>query len=145
MSPRTYIHTQVTFYNFPSSKGTWGSCNGALATKENLWLRKCSLTPLCPCCASFPEIIEHLLLLCDWSRQVWFCSSFAFRMEKKLISRFDYWLCSIFSDLGLNDFEKAGVAWLCWYIWRNRCSLVFEKCSLVPTSTVAKASFANAQ
>lgn len=88
----------------------WRLCSNALATKENLWRRKCSPSPVCPCCNLVAESHEHLMVLCEWVKQVWFLSPFSFKFSENHISRLDLWLCGLLADLSLKDFELALIA-----------------------------------
>lgn len=56
----------------------WKVVHNWLASKENLFRRKCAHSPLCPICGSENESIEHLLFRCPWTRAVWFGSNMAF-------------------------------------------------------------------
>ncbi|KAG5516247.1 hypothetical protein RHGRI_037069 [Rhododendron griersonianum] len=50
----------------------WRVCRNGLATKENLFRRKCAQSNICPICNLEVESIEHLLFFCPWARAVWF-------------------------------------------------------------------------
>lgn len=41
----------------------WRVCNNLLASKHNLWLRKCSGDGVCPICHRDPETVEHLFVM----------------------------------------------------------------------------------
>lgn len=45
----------------------WRACRNSLATKENLFRRKCAQSKACPICSQSVESVEHLLFECDWA------------------------------------------------------------------------------
>lgn len=51
----------------------WRACRNILATKENLYKRKCLRSPHCPLCLKAVESIEHLLFQCKKTKPVWDC------------------------------------------------------------------------
>ncbi|KAH0996800.1 hypothetical protein GBA52_020664 [Prunus armeniaca] len=55
----------------------------------NLFKRKLSLSPICRLCGLFPETVKHMLLLCPWTRAVWFCSPFGYSPDLATISTLD--------------------------------------------------------
>lgn len=59
----------------------WLVCKNVLATKDNLYCRKCAGTRLCPICQKYPEIVEHLLFGYEWVRAVWFGSDLKFNID----------------------------------------------------------------
>ncbi|GJU27805.1 hypothetical protein Tco_1166426 [Tanacetum coccineum] len=59
----------------------WRACSNALATRENLYKRKCSLSPLCQICNSQVETIEHVFFECPWMKSVWFGSNYGLRAD----------------------------------------------------------------
>lgn len=48
--------------------------------------------------------------------------------------------CELFTGNQLIEYELALFAAICWFIWKDRCSLVFENTSLNPLNTIKKAS-----
>ncbi|CAL8988754.1 unnamed protein product [Prunus brigantina] len=46
----------------------WRAITGSIPTGANLFRRKLSPSPLCRLCGLFPETVEHMLLLCPWTR-----------------------------------------------------------------------------
>ncbi|KAL9671576.1 hypothetical protein QQ045_009146 [Rhodiola kirilowii] len=51
----------------------WRVYHNALPTADNLLKRGCQPSLLCPVCGKHPESISHLLLYCDWARELWRC------------------------------------------------------------------------
>lgn len=50
----------------------WRVCKDSLASKENLYKRKCAPSNLCPLCHLHVESTDHILFSCSWVRAVWF-------------------------------------------------------------------------
>lgn len=59
----------------------WKTCCNFLATKENLFRRKCHSSPICSFCQKEPESIEHLLFRCGWTSAVWFGSCLNYKVD----------------------------------------------------------------
>lgn len=85
----------------------WRACVNALPTKEQLWKRKCSPTPICMCCSSFCESVEHMLLCCEWVESIWFCCPLSLRIDENSILRFDIWLHKFLTCPDLSDSDMA--------------------------------------
>lgn len=49
----------------------WNLCNNALPTKDNLFGKKILPDPIFPLCNLERETVEHLFLLCPWTKQIW--------------------------------------------------------------------------
>ncbi|OMP05396.1 hypothetical protein COLO4_08881 [Corchorus olitorius] len=81
---------------------TWRLRRRALATNEELWKRKCIAEPVCVLCGEDVETIEHMLLLCSWTRK-----------ESARISREP-------------EVLKNHIAFTSWIVWKARCQAVFE-------------------
>lgn len=47
-------------------------CHNILPIKASLFKKKITQNPFCPICNSEPETIEHVFLLCPWTRPLWF-------------------------------------------------------------------------
>lgn len=56
----------------------WKVVRNWVASRENLFRRKCSPNSSCPICDSANESIKHFLFYCPWSKVVWFGSGKAF-------------------------------------------------------------------
>ncbi|KAF7820595.1 reverse transcriptase [Senna tora] len=119
----------------------WRVCWNALSTRENLFRRKCSPSPVCPICLSEPESIEHLLFFCGWTRSVWFSCSLASKVDRFSISRVEDWCGRFFGKSSpLTQNLQALAACICWCIWKERCSFCFEGKPVDPSRVAAAAS-----
>lgn len=95
----------------------WRALTGALATRSNLYKRRCNVCPLCPICYLEEESEEHLLLLCNWAQKVWFGCNNCLRIASDKVSFLGAWLEEVLvnDDLG-GDLFKCYVGFFCWYI-----------------------------
>ncbi|GFY82390.1 hypothetical protein Acr_02g0006300 [Actinidia rufa] len=57
-----------------------------VATKDNLFKRRCVMDPFCPICKNEPETIESVLFRRDWSRGVWFGSDLNYKVGDNISS-----------------------------------------------------------
>lgn len=124
----------------------WRACSSALPTKENLMKRRCAVNAWCPCCEEHPETVEHLLLFCDWVRRAWFSCSLTVRVDAVGFISFEKWCWKwLVDDSSLGDEEKSLIAIMCWEIWKERCSFVFQKQAANPILVGIRASNLHAE
>lgn len=70
----------------------WRCCHNSLATKQNIYRRRCTRDGVCPVCLGAPESIEHLLYGCAWTKAVWFGSDLGLILQDG-ISSISKWMC----------------------------------------------------
>lgn len=70
-------------------------CNKLLATKQNLYSRRCSATDKCQICSQCSESMKHLLFGCAWTKAAWFGSGLGVRIEFHQIHSFQKWFSEI--------------------------------------------------
>lgn len=70
----------------------WKVVKNWVASKANLFKRKCSPSPTCLLCNSEKESIEHILFHCPWTRAVWFGCGKAFWILDSPIHSADKWM-----------------------------------------------------
>ncbi|OMO94917.1 reverse transcriptase [Corchorus capsularis] len=108
----------------------WRMCRHALATNEELWKRKCLDEPICVLCGEDVESVEHLILLCPWTRKVWWQGCFGLKICIERVRTIDQWLLEIFMEVSKLSKEavslKTTIAYTCWVIWNSRCKAVME-------------------
>lgn len=117
----------------------WRTCNNILATKENLFKRKCARDNLCPICESEVESIEHLLFWCPWAESVWFgCNVKPFGNLGGNASVVK-WVADMVDKLPIKEAETfmGKVANIAWHIWKTRNDFVFNGVKVNPLSTMA--------
>ena len=76
----------------------WRVCNNALPVGDALWRRNVIESHVCAIFNKKVETIEHMLLLCEWTRGFWFEGCCGMKIEKIGISSFDKWLLGVIKD-----------------------------------------------
>lgn len=122
----------------------WKACKNGLPTKHNLYRRGLTDSHSCPICHEKSEDVEHLLLLCPWTRPIWFGSQLQWTPTSQTISRFDLWLQDMLNLLAANkgsfDQNVALLFTICWSIWKSRNAKLFEDQTPHPDFTLATAN-----
>ncbi|XP_062015404.1 uncharacterized protein LOC133731966 [Rosa rugosa] len=115
---------------------------GSIATKDALFHRHISRSPLCPLCNLENETIEHVLFTCPWTRCVWFAHPLGYRFPLESITslaRWLQWLKSYFVDgSGDKSLLHTHVAFILWHIWKERCVCVFNHTPPTPDLVACK-------
>lgn len=70
----------------------WRVLSGCLASKENLFMQHLGDSPICPLCEQTSESLEHLFLLCDWVKLVWFGSPMNYYVDRHRVTSMAEWL-----------------------------------------------------
>ncbi|OMO65659.1 hypothetical protein CCACVL1_21449 [Corchorus capsularis] len=73
-------------------------------------------------CEFEEESVEHLLLLCEWSRGIWMAIC-GLKIDRGAVRTFDGWLLSTFDQInqtmdGIG--MKTRIAFTCWGLWKAR-------------------------
>lgn len=76
----------------------WKVYHNILPLRENLWKKKVVQSKICPICHKEDETIEHALLLCDWTRPVWYGSQLQV-FERDGLASIQKWLEGWFMQL----------------------------------------------
>ncbi|KAL6228202.1 hypothetical protein ACLB2K_002156 [Fragaria x ananassa] len=122
----------------------WRIMVNALPSYLNLFNRKIIQNPLCPVCELFPKSIEHIFLQCHGVVCSWFASDLNYKVDLQAIDTFDKWFEVIICIAGKNKQLQADyltmVCYLCWEIWKARCSFVYQGTSINPSSIASTAS-----
>ncbi|KFK24637.1 hypothetical protein AALP_AA8G005400 [Arabis alpina] len=107
----------------------WKAASGALSIGANLSFRIPGSIIPCPSCGQ-PETEAHLLFHCDMAAQVWELAPVDNEFQPAGIGDFDeLWkTAKALSNLPPSNLGLTPLApWLCWYIWKARNNLVFNK------------------
>lgn len=118
-------------------------CCNKLATKENLFRRRCASSQACPICSGALESIEHLLFHCAWTRAVWFGCDLGLHTGQGFISSARTWTQSIIEHSMNLNVRKALIskaATVGWFIWKERNEWVFSHKSVNPLYVISQAS-----
>lgn len=76
----------------------WKVYHNILPLRENLWKKKVVQSKICPICHKEDETIEHALLLCNWTRPVWYGSQLQV-FERDGLASIQKWLEGWFMQL----------------------------------------------
>jgi hypothetical protein len=106
-------------------KFMWFLHNKVLLTKDNLAKRNWKGCTKCCFCGDH-ETIEHLFIVCPFSKLLWRMVFFAFNLPPlaNITNMFGNWLNGV--DKKAKDRIRIGVSALCWSIWRCRNNIVFN-------------------
>lgn len=119
----------------------WKLATNSLAVRANQTRRRMEVSPYCHMCGMV-EDTEHMVYRCAWTEAVWF-GALGLPEEHKDNSTMEEWLMARRNESGLSYAAKEHrwilCIWLCWMIWRKRCSVVFEVTVLSPMATVGEA------
>lgn len=100
-------------------------------------------------CGVEEESIEHVLLLCPCAQYVWFASSLNYKVNPQAVTLFDNWYNEIYTLAGNNKELRSEyltkVAFLCWEIWKARCSFLYSSAPFDPGKVALKAESAAAE
>lgn len=120
----------------------WRVCKNSLATKENMFRRRCAPSNSCPIC-DLEVDVEHLLSLCPWTN--WFGSNISplgnlggnassMKWTAEIVERMESKEASEF--LGL-------IAQIAWNIWKARNDCVFKGKRVNPLELLASIRFSS--
>lgn len=71
--------------------------------------------------------MEHTLLLCKFSRRIWYGSPLSIRIDPMKVTSFHSWLENLLICCKIDwNFLSCCVGFCCWQIWRMRCDFVFD-------------------
>lgn len=107
----------------------WRVCKNAVATKENLFRRRCAKSSSCPLCDEKVESIEHLLFACPWTRAVWFGCNVRLNGDRGSPESALRWTSEVFDSLGSKEAVTflSKVALISWFIWKARNEAIFRR------------------
>ncbi|KAL3719109.1 hypothetical protein ACJRO7_004112 [Eucalyptus globulus] len=113
----------------------WNLCQNALPTKDNLFQRKIIPNPICSLCNQGVETVEHLLLLCPWTKELWKHPKLQIHISPKNLTRIEIWFGDIRKNSNLlPDLEMVAV--ILWHIWKSRNHAIFGSKQLDPSNLV---------
>ncbi|XP_058211569.1 uncharacterized protein LOC131323741 [Rhododendron vialii] len=117
-----------------------------MASKENLYMKKCAHSPLCPICENEIESIEHILFKCPWTKAVWFGCGLTFWINEQSTVTMDKWVEDILCGSMANEAgtEVVGLVFqVCWSIRKAHNDCVFNGNLPNPDRTIAMVNLAN--
>jgi len=117
----------------------WSLCQNAVASRANLFRRSITSDPYCQLCnQQNPETVEHLILLCPWTRPIWTHPAINVDIQHQHTHRFDVWLAAK-SVSTANSHSLKLLANVCWHIWKMRNSFLFRNQQLNSSMVVETA------
>jgi hypothetical protein len=95
-----------------------------ILTWDNLTKRRFSDPSRCGLCAEREESINHLMVECFFTKEVWKSILIVFKIQKdwgfgQLSDCFQDWLKEM-------NYMKELPCYICWEIWRHRNLIIFE-------------------
>ncbi|XP_024009307.1 uncharacterized protein LOC112084411 [Eutrema salsugineum] len=119
----------------------WKNLSKTLPIGSNLLARGLSNLTNCIHCGEL-EAANHLLLHCEFSRQVWMQAPFKFSIDSSMIldlvtgiKASKTWICA--PPTGVSSGHLF--PWICWAIWAARNHFLFENRVFSPSDTITKA------
>ncbi|KAI8001217.1 putative ribonuclease H protein [Camellia lanceoleosa] len=126
----------------------WRACKNVLASRENLFRKRCAPSNVYPICQCKIESVEYLLFDCGWVRAVWFGSDLNFKVDCGATQSIEKWLCELVAN-SKNEEDRAfclgKVSWIGWFIWKDRNNYIFNHYPVEPSSTLHRARVAMAE
>jgi hypothetical protein len=122
----------------------WLASRNRCWTADRLSRRRLPHLAACPFCDEREETLDHFLMGCVLSREVW---ATCLRWWGKLLwmlhvdTSFVGWLQDKHGGPGVDRDLWTGVALVCWCLWRHRNDIVFER--VEPSKSAVLSSIAN--
>ncbi|CAN1127223.1 Putative ribonuclease H protein At1g65750 [Linum perenne] len=111
----------------------WRITQNAMATRKNLWKRKCADSTLCPICGDEEEDISHCLFRCSHARRTWEKIFVRFRPPPPGMGIMKWIIES--KQENVNFDTLLSIAML-WNIWRARNDKIFNDKDPVCDTTI---------
>ncbi|RYR27027.1 hypothetical protein Ahy_B02g061353 [Arachis hypogaea] len=110
----------------------WKAVHRILPVNTNLHQRRITATPSCSICQKEDETIEHALLLCLWTRAVWFGSSIQIVPTAYNVRSFGEWMMDKIRRIKTETGSEQGrilcnLGCVCWCIWKARNQHIFQQ------------------
>ncbi|KAL0360896.1 UNVERIFIED_CONTAM: hypothetical protein Sradi_3774100 [Sesamum radiatum] len=102
----------------------WKSCRNALATLSNLARRCVDVENCFPLCSHQKEDLQHILLYCQFARQVWALSLLPTHTIGAFTGDIEGWFRHVCASLEPLCADRFFV--LCWSLWNNRNKKLME-------------------
>ena len=101
-----------------------------LPTCEYLFKRALVNSQLCPICEIEYETIEHVFLICAWTRAVWFASDLRWGIDVERYDSFTEWLRDRIDEIRTvhpDTYKIHGIVGsVFWAIWKGRNEYILE-------------------
>ncbi|XP_057747939.1 uncharacterized protein LOC130967135 [Arachis stenosperma] len=122
----------------------WKAVEGILPVNSNLYKRRCAVKPSCSICQDENETVEHALLLCPWTRAVWFGSSIQITPTAYNVASFGRWIWDTVQKIRRETGKDQEIilcklGCVCWYIWKTRNQYMFQQATINPKQAIINA------
>ena len=128
--------------NIPKIKHFWWkACTNSLATRENIYLRRCSNDLVCQICKAKKEIPEHMLFKCQSTRKVWFGMNIGYRVNKSKFFSVQQWTSTLLEKVKPHScsIELLGkIATVVRSVWKARNNVMLNLKEPNPLATVCQ-------
>ncbi|RYQ82873.1 hypothetical protein Ahy_B10g101452 [Arachis hypogaea] len=119
----------------------WKAMHGILPVNASLYHREIAKISFCSICQQADETVEHALLLCPWTRAVWFRSSLQFLPTVHNVTSFGSWVINTIAKIKretAKDQEKilCKLGCVCWCIWKERNQHIFQQSQVKPEKVI---------
>ncbi|XP_072084658.1 uncharacterized protein [Arachis hypogaea] len=128
----------------------WKAVHRILPVNTNLHQRRITTTLTCSICQEEDETIEHALLLCPWTRAVWFGSNIQIVPTAYNVRSFGEWIMDkikrIKTELG-SEQEKTlcKLGCVCWCIWKARNQHIFQQTEISSQKVIIQSEYLTAE
>lgn len=110
----------------------WRASKEALPVKENLIIKKTSVSDLYPLCKEAKETTMHCSVKCDQVASVWYVSPLCLRTSNINLNYFKEWVKFLLDYPMVSKYNYLNIlctiAIFAWNIWKSRNKVVFDKC-----------------
>lgn len=91
-----------------------GVCQNARPTRENVNKRKMLPNPIFPLCRQALETVEHLFVLCEWTKDIWSNPRLNINTSPRSVARMEKWAYEVLTADGHvpSGDMVVGVLWL---------------------------------
>lgn len=89
-----------------------------------MFKKKIATSPLCPICNSSQETLEHMFLICQWTRPLWFALNICATPTGYGISNMAVWISQTLGNIFPN--VDSWIFYALWLIWKARNDFVFN-------------------
>ncbi|RYQ80303.1 hypothetical protein Ahy_Scaffold1g106807 [Arachis hypogaea] len=119
----------------------WKAAHNIIPVRANLKKKRLLNNSVCPICLQEEETEEHTLLLCEWTRAVWFGSQSQCTPTSKNVRSVGEWLQQMYMKCKEASRPEADQNWsrigiTMWTIWKARNNQVYNNIEPNPESTI---------
>ncbi|XP_074342398.1 uncharacterized protein LOC141679917 [Apium graveolens] len=114
----------------------WRALTGCLPTKEQLLSRRVAVIEQCPVCNLESDTVSHILITCPFAKLCW--TKVGCQIDTHMNQSFQEWLSGAVQKY--KGEELLRICMVCWSIWKNRNSIVWNQKGAEFVEVVASAT-----